>query len=108
MANMYPADLAELLDDLPREDRVTSSRRFPSSRGGLLSELKGETLRLILHSASPAKLGPMLDRLPADEVTDLLEHLTSASANHPRQDVAAGRRRSRAAARYPPRTAAVS
>src|SRR4029434_7327161 len=38
--------------------------------------MKGETLRLVLHRASPSKLGPELDRLPADDVTFLLEHLT--------------------------------
>jgi magnesium transporter len=48
----------------------------PDQGSALLSELKGETLRLILHEASAEKLGPELDRLPADEVTFLLEHLT--------------------------------
>ena len=77
VANVHPADLAELLDDLPRDDRVTLFEALPVEQGAsVLSELKGETLRLILHSASPAKLGPMLDRLPADEVTFLLEHLS--------------------------------
>ena len=77
VANIHPADLAELLDDLPREDRLVLFEALPVEQGAaLLSELKGETLRLVLHSASPAKLGSMLDRLPADEVTFLLEHLT--------------------------------
>ena len=30
----------------------------------LLSELKGETLRLVLHRTSPSKLGAELDRFP--------------------------------------------
>ncbi len=77
VANIHPADLAELLDDLPREDRLVLFEALPVEQGAaVLSELKGESLRLVLHAASPAKLGPMLDRLPADEVTDLLEHLT--------------------------------
>ena len=50
---------------------------LPPDRGAaVLSELKGETLRVVLHRASPEKLGSYLDRLPADEVTFLLEHLT--------------------------------
>ncbi|HEY6050145.1 MAG TPA: hypothetical protein VIZ58_02785, partial [Thermoanaerobaculia bacterium] len=77
VADLHPADLAELLEDLPREDRVLLFEALPPDQGAaVLSELKGETLRLILHEATPEKLGPELDRLPADEVTFLLEHLT--------------------------------
>jgi magnesium transporter len=77
VANIHPADLAELLNDLPREDRVVLFEVLPPEQGAsVLSELKGETLRLVLHRTSPSKLGPELDRLPADEVTFLLEHLT--------------------------------
>jgi magnesium transporter len=107
VANMYPADLAELLDDLPRDDRVTLFEALPVDQGAaVLSELKGETLRLILHSASPAKLGPMLDRLPADEVTFLLEHLTQRQreavlAKMSPRDAAEVQR----LLRHPPRTA---
>ena len=107
VANMHPADLAELLDDLPRDDRITLFEALPVEQGAaVLSELKGETLRLILHSASPAKLGPMLDRLPADEVTFLLEHLTqrqreSILARMSPRDAAEVQR----LLRYPPRTA---
>ncbi len=107
VANMHPADLAELLDDLPRDDRITLFEALPVEQGAaVLSELKGETLRLILHSASPAKLGPMLDKLPADEVTFLLEHLTQRQreailAKMSPRDAAEVQR----LLRYPPRTA---
>jgi magnesium transporter len=75
--DLHPADLAELLDELPREDRLVLFEALPAEQGAaVLSELKGETLRLVLHRASPQKLGAELDRLPADEVTFLLEHLT--------------------------------
>ena len=74
--DLHPADLAELLDELPREDRLVLFEALPPDQGAaVLSELKGETLRLILHTASPEKLGPQLDRVPGDEVTFLLEHL---------------------------------
>ncbi|MEP6801772.1 MAG: hypothetical protein ABJC07_07535, partial [Acidobacteriota bacterium] len=77
LADLHPVDVAELLEDLPREDRVLVFEMLPPEQGAaVLSELHGETLRLILHQASPEKLGPELDRLPADEVTFLLEHLT--------------------------------
>jgi magnesium transporter len=107
VANIHPADLAELLDDLPREDRVVLFEALPPEQGAaVLSELKGETLRLILHRASPAKLGAELDRLPADEVTFLLEHLTqrqreSIVAKMSPRDAAEVER----LLRYPPRTA---
>jgi magnesium transporter len=77
VANLHPADVAELLDDLSIEDRLTLFEALPTEQGAVvLSELRGESLRLILHRASPAKLGAELDRLPADDVTFLLEHLT--------------------------------
>ena len=107
VANIHPADLAELLDDLTREDRLVLFEALPVEQGSaLLSELKGETLRLVLHSASPAKLGSMLDRLPADEVTFLLEHLTQRQreailAKMSPRDAAEVERLQR----YPPQTA---
>ncbi len=107
VASIHPADLAELLDDLPGEDRLTLFEALPSEQGAaVLSELKGETLRLVLHRASPAKLGAELDRLPADEVTFLLEHLSQRQREailqkmSPR-DAAEVQR----LLRYPPRTA---
>jgi magnesium transporter len=107
LAALHPADIAELLDDLPRDDRVTVFESLPAEQGAaVLSELKGETLRLILHQASPAKLGAELDRLPADEVTFILEHLTQRQreailAKMSARDAAEVQR----LLRYPPRTA---
>jgi magnesium transporter len=107
VAELHPADLAELLDELPREDRVALFEALPPEQGAaVLSELKGETLRLILHSASPDKLGPQLDRVPGDEVTFLLEHLpqrqreTLLAKMSPRDAAEAER-----LLRYAPRTA---
>ncbi|HTO87826.1 MAG TPA: magnesium transporter [Thermoanaerobaculia bacterium] len=105
--DLHPADIAELLDELPREDRIVLFEVLPTEQGAaVLSELKGETLRLILHRASPQKLGAELDRLPADEVTFLLEHLTQRQREailekmSPRDADGAKR-----LLRYPPRTA---
>src|SRR5690349_10981729 len=107
LASLHPADIAELLDDLPRDDRVTVFESLPPEQGAaVFSELKGETLRLILHQASPAKLGAELDLLPADEVTFLLEHLTQRQREailakmSPRDKAEVER-----LLRYPPRTA---
>ena len=58
------------------EDRLVLFEALPPEQGAaVLSELKGETLRLVLHRAAPEKLGPQLDRVPGDEVTFLLERL---------------------------------
>jgi len=77
VSELHPADIAELLEDLPREDRLVLFEALPPDKGAaVLSELKGETLRQILHQASPEKLGPQLDRVPGDEVTFLLEHVS--------------------------------
>jgi magnesium transporter len=77
IAELHPADIAELMDELSRDDRIVLFEVLPPDRGAaVLSELKGETLRVVLHRASPEKLGSYLDRLPPDEVTFLLEHLS--------------------------------
>ncbi len=105
--DLHPADLAELLDELPREDRPILFEALPPEQGAtVLSELKGETLRLILHTASPEKLGPQLDRVPADEVTFLLEHVSqrlreALLARMSPRDAAEAKR----LLRYEPRTA---
>ena len=107
VADLHPADIAELLDELPQEDRLILFEALPPEQGAaVLSELKGETLRLILHRASPEKLGPQLDRVPGDEVTFLLERLSQrqrealVSKMSPR-DAAEAKR----LLRYEPRTA---
>src|SRR5262245_44585114 len=65
VADLHPADIAELLDELPQEDRLVLFEALPPEQGAaVLSELKGETLRLVLHRASPDKLGPQLARAP--------------------------------------------
>src|SRR5207344_803218 len=105
--DLHPADIAELLDELPREERLVLFEALPTEQGAaVLSELKGETLRLLLHMAAPQKLGAYLDRLPADEVTFLLEHLTQRQretvlAKMSPRDAAEAER----LLRYPPRTA---
>ncbi|HSD71843.1 MAG TPA: hypothetical protein VLE54_03585, partial [Thermoanaerobaculia bacterium] len=77
VADLHPADVAELLEDLPREDRLILFEALPPDQGAaVLSELKGESLRLVLHQASLEKLGAQLDRVPGDEVVFLLEHVS--------------------------------
>jgi magnesium transporter len=107
VADLHPADIAELLEGLPREQRIVLFEALPPEQGAaVLSELKGETLRLILHQASPEKLGPQLDRVPSDEVTFLLEHLTQR-----KREILLAKMSPRDAEevkrllRYPPRTA---
>jgi magnesium transporter len=107
LKDFHPADIAELMDELPREDRVVLFEALPDDQGAaVLSELKGETLRVVLHTTSKEKLGARLDRLPADEVTFLLEHLTQRQreailAKMSPRDAAEVERLQR----YPPRTA---
>lgn len=75
--DLHPADIAELLNELSGEDRLVLFEALPPEQGAaVLSELKGESLRSILHQVSPDILGPRLDRVPADEVTFLLEHVS--------------------------------
>jgi magnesium transporter len=76
VADLHPADIAELLEELSPEDAWSSSRPCRPRRAPPSSELKGETLRLILHRTPTEKLAAELDRVPGDEVTFLLERLT--------------------------------
>ena len=68
--DLHPADIAELLSELSGEDRLVLFEALPPDQGAaVLSELKGEALRSILHQASPDILGPRLDRVPARRVS---------------------------------------
>src|SRR4030095_10752659 len=68
VAELHPADVAELLEDLPREDRLVLFEALPPEQGAaVLSELKGETLRLVLHQVSLEKNGREPERQAGDE-----------------------------------------
>ena len=44
VAELHPADIAELLDQLPRQDRLVLFEALPPEQAAaVLSELKGET-----------------------------------------------------------------
>jgi Mg/Co/Ni transporter MgtE len=66
MAELHPADIAELLDELPQDERLILFEALPPEQGAaVLSELKGKTLRLICIAPRPRSSGPSSIACPA-------------------------------------------
>ena len=103
MAAIHPADLAELLDDLPREDRLVLFEALPgrAGRGGSLGaqgrDAPADPPHGLPHQARadarPARAGR---RHRPPRAPD-----PAPARGHPREDVAARRGRGRAAAALP-------
>lgn len=73
---LHGADLAELLEEIDREDRVTVMRHLePAKLGETLSYAGGETVKLALTRLPADLLGPALDTLEADDAVSLLGFL---------------------------------
>src|SRR5438105_3122203 len=72
-----PADLSELLDALPREDRVRVLENLsPAQVGSILAFEGGETLKIALTRLSPEALAASLDTLEPDDAARLLSFLS--------------------------------
>ena len=72
-----PADLSELLDALPREDRVRVLENLsPAQVGAILAFEGGETLKIALTRLSPDALAAALDTLEPDDAARLLSFLS--------------------------------
>ena len=72
-----PADLSELLDALPREDRVRVLENLsPAQVGSILAFEGGETLKIALTRLSPDALAASLDTLEPDDAARLLSFLS--------------------------------
>lgn len=72
-----PADLSELLEALPREDRVRVLQNLAADQiGAVLVFEGGETLKLALTRLTPERLAAALDTLEPDDAARLLGFLS--------------------------------
>lgn len=76
LAAMHPADVAEVLGGLPREDRLRVLQQLdPEHLGNTLAYADGETTRIAITRIGPDVLAPALDVLEADDAAQILSAL---------------------------------
>ncbi|MBL8113292.1 MAG: magnesium transporter, partial [Acidobacteria bacterium] len=76
LAEFHPADVADLLDEIPREDRVRVLENLDAATlGNLLVYLGGESLKIALTRLSHDLLAKALDTLEPDDGARLLSFL---------------------------------
>ncbi|MEM1023891.1 MAG: magnesium transporter [Myxococcota bacterium] len=73
---LHPADIAELLEELPDPASVKVFRNLPPDRAAeMLAELDPEDQELLISASRPEDYGPVLGEMDSDDVTDLLQEL---------------------------------
>jgi magnesium transporter len=73
---LHGADVAEVLAEIDREDRVTVMEHLTAATlGQSLTYADGETLKVALTRLAPNSLAPALDTLEADDAASLLGFL---------------------------------
>ena len=76
LAPLHAADLAELLGEIEREDRVTIMQHLaPQQLGETLVHASAETLKLALTRLPIGTIAPALDALEPDDAAALLSYL---------------------------------
>jgi magnesium transporter len=76
IAELHPADLAELIDELDAERRVALFRRIPPEmRAETLSEVAPEAWPALLDSIEPHELRALFESLEVDDAADILARL---------------------------------
>ncbi len=74
--DFHPADVADLLAAIPREDRIPVLAQLRDEQlGGVLSYIGGGVLRMALTRLPPAKIAAALDTLEPDDAARLLSFL---------------------------------
>ncbi|MFN7986921.1 MAG: magnesium transporter [Thermoanaerobaculia bacterium] len=74
--DFHPADVADLLAAIPREDRIPVLAQLRDEQlGGVLSYIGGGVLRMALTRLPPAKIAAALDTLEPDDSARLLSFL---------------------------------
>lgn len=92
LAEMRPADAADVLSALPHENRLTVLRAMTAEPAGeVLSMLDEGIAREILSMLPPEEIADLLDSLPSDDQTDLInlappEHVHAVLRRISRED----------------------
>ncbi|HJQ39242.1 MAG TPA: magnesium transporter [Thermoanaerobaculia bacterium] len=73
LAMMHPADVAEVVSGLPREDRLRVLQQLDAAHlGNTLSFADGETIKIALNRLPPDALAAALDHVEADDAAEIL------------------------------------
>ncbi len=81
IADLHPADLANLISHLDLEDAQLLFDRLPAERGGdVLTELDSTLRTALLEESRPDRISEMLDNLDTDDATDILGDLSDEMA----------------------------
>jgi len=73
LAMMHPADVAEVISGLPREDRLRVLQQLdPAHLGHALSYADVETVKIALTRLAPDVLAAALDQIEADDAAEIL------------------------------------
>lgn len=81
LREMHPADLAELIEELPELRRVQVFRNLGATQAALvLGELDLETQADLVQALGTQRAGDILEEMGADDAADLLAELTPEQA----------------------------
>src|SRR5213593_3298376 len=81
LAEAHPADVSGVIRELALEDQVRVFRLLtPQQAGAVLAELDDPILRELIGSLDEAEVSRALDRMPSDEVADVVQELPKEQA----------------------------
>lgn len=81
IADLHPADLAEIIDLLDEEHRPLLFRRIPPElRAETLSEVAPDSWETLLESVDPHEVGALFGELEVDDAADILAELPHEDA----------------------------
>jgi len=73
LAAQHPADIADVIDRLDERERVKVFRLLPPAQAvDVLSETGVDATRELITHLSPSEVGRLLDRMPNDDVAEIL------------------------------------
>jgi magnesium transporter len=79
----HPADVAQILRDLPLERQVTVFRLLTAPRAGdVLSELDDQTLLDLVQALDQVEVSRILEQMPPDHAAEVVEELPSEQAEN--------------------------
>jgi magnesium transporter len=75
LAEMHPADVAELIDHFEEDEEAILFRLLGRRKGEVFAYLGPEQQRRIIHNSNPEQLGRMVGQMSPDDRTRVLEEL---------------------------------
>jgi Mg/Co/Ni transporter MgtE len=79
----HPADIAQILHDLPLDRQVAVFRLLTGQRAGeVLSELDDQTLLDLVQALDQVEVSRILEQMPPDHAAEVVEELPSEQAEN--------------------------